>query len=146
MKFKYVHSLIIATTVFSSSIAMAASDTCPPPSKTWEDRYKKVAMDRAPSMFDECNPFSDIFISDFWSKWLDKLPGIGDFDFCGYNKDDLFEDGASAVGIDRDKLDINNVISEEIEEQVNKVVKPITKNDNSVGSGSNEIIKDIIFN
>ncbi|MEM0550329.1 MULTISPECIES: hypothetical protein [Aeromonas] len=123
-------------------------ESCPSRSEEWEKRYKSVAMERAPSMFDKCNPFSDIFVSDFWGDLLDKI-GIPDFELCGYGKDEIFEDtiGKSENGI---RESASSAIKGEIEDTINKAIKPVTGK-GSTGSdimngGSNDAIKDIIFN
>ncbi|MND22419.1 hypothetical protein D3C80_127990 [compost metagenome] len=128
--------------------ASTGSEACPDRSAEWKKRFEDVAMERAPSMFDKCNPFSDIFISDFWGDLLGKI-GIPDFEVCGYGKDDLFEDtiGDSENGIRKSASD---AIKGEIEDTINKAIKPITGKESSgsdiLNNGSNDAIKDAIFN
>lgn len=119
------------------SLPVFSDVVCKTPEQEWKDKYDAVAMKRVPSMFESCNPFSDIFNTDFFGDWLGKIKGmIGNTDlFCGYGTDDIFSDANTVYGtgssttpvgvLDKIENGINSKTKSELDDALNGMTQPI---------------------
>lgn len=158
-----VHKKLRVTSCFIllMSFSVQATDVvCKTPAQEWEDKYDAIAMKRVPSMFEECNPFSDIFNTDFFGDWLSKIKGmVGNTDlFCGYGTDDIFSDANTVYGtgtsttpvgvLDKIESGVNTQTQNDLDKALNGMTQPIVPSGSQkyiTGSESNSDLYDSIF-
>lgn len=143
-----------------SGSVFSAEVTCKTPEQEWKDKYDAIAMQRVPSMFEDCNPFSDIFNTDFFGDWLSELKSkVGNADlFCGYGTDDAFSDANSAYGtgssstpvgvLDKIENGVNSQTKNDLDKALNGMAQPIVPSGTGkyiTGSESNSDLYKTIF-